>query len=323
MTTPSTSRMNPTEVRDSLDLLEVKPGVFFSRAALKGILPDVETALFFGGVYELDYVQLSSLLSEILQSDLAKELFRGHHSTELQTYLVDELSIPASVQKGIIGFDDGVIPQGEILPHVWANLQVEVAQSLKDVANKLKRIIGEMPGKQGRMTFNSLLQFNRRRPTIGDYRARITHDPQRQNLVILDVSGSMTQHTIETIIEDVIALTYMANAHLAIVSTTAFHWEPGSYGVANVLASAQFGGTHYEQLAPLLQQDWGVVVGIADYDSSASAREYLAQAVNGHIEQYIDISLVDRPTFLGECVGQFASEIKPVLVGNSQRVLQY
>jgi hypothetical protein len=313
----------PSEVREDLELIEIKAGMWFSKGKLKEILPDVETALFFGAVYELDYVQLSTLLSEVLKSDLARELFNGAHSTDLQGYLVDELSIPSQVRKGPIKFDDAVVPKGEILPHVWASLQVEVAQSLKDVASRLKRVVGDMPGKQGQMFVRSLFQFNRRRPTLGVTRAQIEHPLLKQNLVILDVSGSVTRHTVTTIIEDVIALAYMANAHLAIVSDQAFHWEPGSYDVPNVLSMSTFGGTHYEQLAPLLQKDWGVVVTIADYDSSKDAARYLRDKCRGRIDQVVDISLVNRPTYLAECVGQLADEVKPVLIGPHIRVLNH
>jgi hypothetical protein len=117
-------------------------------------------------------------------------------------------------------------------------------------------------------------------------------------------------------------MSYMANAHLAIVSSTTTHWEPGAYDSAAVLREAEFGGTHYETLKSLLDRDWGVVVTVADYDSSPSAKSVLSRC-HGTIDQVLDISLVNRPTFLAECVGQLAAEVKPLLVANTSYVLSH
>ena len=56
---------------------------------------------------------------------------------------------------------------------------------------------------------------------------------------------------------------------------------------------------------------------MADYDTVVCGQEPLA-GVQGHIDAVIDISLVNRPTFLAECVGQLAGEVRPLLVSNSQ-----
>ena len=119
-------------------------------------------------------------------------------------------------------------------------------------------------------------------------------------------------------VNDVVALSYQANAHMAIVSDSCFHWEPGTYDVDTVLRHAQYSGTHYETLAPLFEgHDWGTVITVADYDSSLSAKEYLARHMTGEVEQVLDISLVNRPTFLAECVGQRAKEVRPILISNT------
>ena len=83
---------------------------------------------------------------------------------------------------------------------------------------------------------------------------------------------------------------------------------------ADVLAKAEYWGTHYEQLVPLFEKDWGTVVTIADYDSAPYAKQALSGCV-GKVGTVLDISLVNRPTFLAECVGQLADEVKPLLVG--------
>lgn len=312
MTNYSTSTKNTV---DHLTIIEIKPDYRFSLGVLKEILPDVETLLFFGKLYELDYTQLSHLMWQVLDSDLATELSHGDHSTELQDYLIEIVDV-VGLESGNINFSPDV-PQGEILPELWKSLELEVATSIKEVAAKLKDAFHLMPGKQGSMLFKTMAKMNRLRPTIGDYQAYIHHAPQKENLVILDVSGSMTQTTITNIVDDVVALSYMANAHLAIVSDSATHWEPGTYGVDDILSRAEFGGTHYETLLELMQRDWGVVVTIADYDSSPSARTHLRQFANGHIDTVLDISLVNRPTFLAECVGQFADDVRPLLIANS------
>ena len=163
------------------------------------------------------------------------------------------------------------------------------------------------------MLFASMAKINRLRPTVGVYGAHIRHAPVPEVLVVLDVSGSMTEETIEAIIGDVVAMSYNANASLAVVSNSAFLWAPGGYSVKAVLAKAEYGGTHYEQLKPLFDQSWGTVITIADYDSSPSAMKTLANC-KGHIGQVLDISLVSRTTFLAECVGQLADEVRPLML---------
>ncbi len=337
MTTSST--MTRSELKRSLDLVEIKPGVQFSLATLRDLLPDVETILFFGKVYELDAQQLGALLHKVLNTDLTSALFAEgmEHSNDLQDYLVGEFvcdecggydrcefctwepGIIDSVDAGDITFSPEV-PKGEILPEVWQSLEVQVAQSIKDVATKLESVVGLLPGKQGQMVFQSMRTLNAKRPVLGDYRATIQHDRQKQNLVILDVSGSMNAATIRRIIDDVVALSYNANADMAVVSNTCTYWSAGSYSVDDVLASCEYGGTHYEQLAPLFDRDWGCVITVADYDSSPAAKDALRPCV-GRIDQVLDISLVNRSTYLAECLGQLASEVRPLLIGSTGYVL--
>src|SRR5690606_2981051 len=121
--------------------------------------------------------------------------------------------------------------------------------------------------------------------------------------------------TAEAIIDEVVALAYKANAALAIVSNHTYFWEPGTFGSDDVMARAEFGGTHYETLTSVFQEDWSTVITIADYDSAASAKSYLKQRACGRAQQVLDISLVDRPTLLAECIGQLADSVKPLLVG--------
>ena len=83
-----------------------------------------------------------------------------------------------------------------------------------------------------------------------------------------------------------------------------------------MLEDAEYGGTHYEQLAPLFtNQNWDAVITIADYDSSPAAKSVLSRC-NGKIGQLFDVSLVDRSTYLAECLQHMATEVRPLLVAS-------
>lgn len=320
--TPEHQTMTSSELTDSLTLIDIKPGMKFPLGTLRQVLPDVETLLFFCKVFDLDYVQTSSLMARVLnQSSVVQALTAGDHSTDLQDYILAPGYLPPSVTKGQISFDP-TVPKGEVLPELWRSLEVEVAQAIKDVGSKLASTFGLMPGKQGEMVVRSMMQMNVRRPTIGTHKARIHHAPVKENLVIVDDSGSVNAQTITAIVEDCVGLAYMANAHLALVSSSCRHWEPGNYSVSAVLAQAEYGGTQYETLGELMNRDWGVVVTIADYDGSPYAAQNLADNCTGMIDQLFDISLVNQPTFLAQCVGQFAKQVRPLLIGNSNHVLR-
>jgi len=285
------------------------------------VLPDVETALFFGKLFDLDAYQLGAVLSIVSRSSVVDALLNhgDAHSADLQGYLVD-IADMLGMDYGDVTFSPDV-PKGEVLPELWESLQVEIATAIKDVAAKMESVIGLLPGKQGTMMMQSMMVMNAKRPVIGDYRARIHHEPVKENLVIFDVSGSMSEPTVRTIIDDVVAMSYQANAHMAVVSNTCSYWTPGSYSVDDVLERCEFSGTHYEELEELLNRDWGTVICVADYDSSTSAKQHLTGACVGHIDTVLDISLVNRPTFLAECVGQLADVVRPLLVGSGQYVL--
>lgn len=307
----------------NLSIVELRTDLRFPKSMLKTMLPDVETALFFGQIYRLNAYELGILLSALFNSPVISALTAegGMHSDQLQDYLVD-IGYEAEIQSGEILLGEKQ-PKGEILPELWEANKVEIAKSIQQVADKLKDVVTKLPGKHGEMVFRSMQVMNAKRPTIGDHRAHIHHQPAKPNLVILDVSGSMSENTIETIVEDVVALSWEADAHLAIVSNTCTHWVPGEYTVEAVLNAAEYGGTHYEELVPLFEdQDWGVVMTIADYDSSRGAKSALG-GMNGHIDTVLDISLVSCPTFLAECVGQLADETKPLLIAADHTCLTY
>ena len=296
---------------NDMTLFEVKPGVYLSAGTLRRHLPTVELALFFAKVYQLDYTKLGQLLRMLFDTPVVQALTEGSHSVELQDYLVE--TVPFEILIEMQQFTSEPMPSSEVLVQLWKSLEVEVAKSIQEVANKLAGTLHLLPSKEGDMLFASMAKINRLRPTVGVYSAHIQHAPVPEVLVVLDVSGSMTEDTIEAIIGDVVAMSYNANASLAVVSNSAFLWAPGGYSVKDVLAKAEYGGTHYEQLKPLFDQSWGTVITIADYDSSPSAKKALANC-KGHIGQVLDISLVSRTTFLAECVGQLADEVRPLML---------
>ena len=63
------------------------------------------------------------------------------------------------------------------------------------------------------------------------------------------------------------------------------------------------------------------MVTIADYETSRDAKRAIKAECRGHIEKVLDISLVDTPTFLAECVGQLADEVQPLLVATNRYAL--
>ena len=300
-------------VNEEVQLFELGSDKHIPVAALRRTLTTVEMALFFGKVYDLDAYALGKLLDLLFDTTVIAAIMEGDHSMELQDYLVE--FVPEDVvREKVVQKDPKDVPDSEVLAQLWKMAEVEVAKSIKTVADKLVGALSRLPSKEGQMVFQTMAQMNHRRSTIGVHKATIKHQVVPDVLVILDVSGSMTANTISAIIGDVVALSWKANAHLAIVSRHTFLWEPGSYDVECVLAKAEYGGTCYETLAPLFERDWGTVVTIADYDSSKGAKQAIARAATGRIGQVLDISLVNQPTFLAECVGQLADEVTPLLI---------
>lgn len=294
------------------DLFDLGNNKKISVAALRRLLPDIETTLFFGKVYKLDAQKLGQLLKLTHGGSVLDALFEGGHSTELQSYLVEVVPDNIDVEP-YIGTPE-VPKDSEVLAQLFALAEVEVAESIAKVANTLAGTLDRLPSKEGQMLFKSMAALNHKRGTIGVHKAAVVHQSVPDVLVILDVSGSMSAETIRTIIDDVVALSWKANAHLAIVSDDTFLWEPGSYDSTAVLAKAQYGGTQYETLAPLFDnRSWGTVVTIADYDSSRDAKRVIA-ATNGSVGTVLDISLDEQPTFLGECISTIAQNVKPLLV---------
>ena len=308
-------------MKANLSIIELRDDLRFPHAMLVKMLPDVETALFFAQVYSLNAKQVGVLISSLFHTTVIEALTGqgGLHSHELQDFLVD-LGYEPYILQGEILFGE-VKPKGEILPELWNSAQVEVATSIKQVAEKLKNVMTYLPGNKGQMVFNTLAVMNSRRPTIGDYQASIEYPGELPNLVVFDVSGSMTQSTVEQIADEVVALGQEANAHLAIVSNTCTYWAPGEYTTQSVLDAAEFGGTHYEELAPLFYEtEWGVVVTIADYDSSRGAKQAIA-GCNGTIDTVFDISLVTCPTYLAEVLGQLAGEVQPLMIASNNSLV--
>lgn len=303
-----------------IELVELKPGLKFPASVLPMMFVEPKDVLWFAKLYRLDAVQLARLMRRALPNhELVQVLTEGDHSIELQDYLV-EIGFDEYVEDGSVSFYQGPPPNADLLGDLWEDLEVQVAASIQEVADVLGSSIGRMPGKQGRMVLQQMRVLNRQRPVLGDVRALVQHETHPDNAVVLDVSGSMSEGTIEKIVEPVVSLGYMADAHLVIVSNTATHWGPGEYTVDAVMEAAEFGGTHYETLAPLFERDWGTVVTIADYDSSWSAKGALASC-NGSIQQVLDISLVNSPTFLAECLGQLAAEVRPLMIASTNYVL--
>ena len=312
--------MSNTEVNDSLTLFRLDSKRLISVQKLKELLPDVQTAAWFGAYYKLSRTKLAELFLILFDSPVLEALMtEGYkHSTSLQTYLAQTLSMDEYVELQMQKVLQPEAPAPDlILPQLWEAAEVKVATALREVADTITDVVDRLPSKNGKMVFRTLAKMNANRPTVGVYEPHISHHRRASSLLILDVSGSMTEETIRTIAADGVGLAWTADAHLAVVSNTMTLWEPGGYDVKAILRAAEFGGTHYEQLAPLFNQNWGTVITVADYDSSWSAKEVL-RGCSSTIEEIIDISLVDRPTFLSESLGHMAKKITPMIVGSDR-----
>lgn len=306
-------------------------GRAFPTQFLTDALPDVETVLFFAKVYELSPSDVANLLHVCVPTPVVEALTAqaGDHSQSLQDYLVEEFFDGAEWHYQDLEFIEAqpgakAPVNAEVLPEVWKNIELVIAQSIKDVAATISTTIEHMPGRTGEMVFQTLAKVNARRPTLGDYRAGFKHAPVKSVLVVFDVSGSMSEPTVRTIVDDVVGLAYEANAALAIVSNSSFFYQAGAFSTSQVLQDAEYGGTHYEMLVPLFtDQDWDAVVTIADYDSSPAAKTALSRC-NGKIGQLFDVSLVDRSTYLAECLAPLADEVRPLLIaGNNVQLINH
>lgn len=318
----SHSRLSAAAVNRSLELFDLGKGRKVSTQALSTMLPDVETALFFARAYDLGPAKVRELINHLFKQDVIDALLNeGHeHSTELQDYLVETFPDEIEAIEGVGYSSDVPPPDTFLLKQAWDQALVEVADSIKKVADSIGTVLDAMSSKYGRMTFEHMRKLNVQRNSIGQYGASIRHERVAPRLVVLDVSGSMTSSTVQRIADEVVGLAYGVDAAMAIVSNNAFLWEAGTFTTADILARAEYGGTQYEQLVPIFDRDWETVVTIADYDSSRSTLAGFRRA-KGKVGKVIDISLVNRPTFLAECVGQLASEVQPILVGNGHYVL--
>lgn len=322
--------MTDALIRTSNDIITFRTGNFPVKV-LKDLLPDIETALFFARVYDLDAAEVAALLTRTQKPKALTALIgqADQHSQTLQDYVVEMFFDPdAGGWTYSVAAELGLPVQpepvdAELLPELFKAHELEIADSIQQVAEQLKSTLGRMPGRAGEMVFRSLSVMNAKRPTIGDYRAHIQHQPVPDVLVVFDVSGSMSEPTVRAIVDEVVGLAYEANASLAIVSNTMFFWEAGSYSTEVVLEAAEYGGTQYEMLRPAFDgRAWDMVVTVADYDSSPGAKS-AAATWNTHIEEILDVSLVHRSTYLAECLGQHADTVRPILVAQSSLTDQY
>lgn len=316
-------------INSSTDVTTFTTGRAFPTKFLQQALPDVETVLFFAKVYGLAPSDVSLVLHKCVPSETVDALTAqaGDHSMSLQDYLVEEFYDGSDWVYPDLEFLEALPGtkadvNAEVLPEVWKNLELTIAESIAKVAETIAGTIEHMPGRTGEMVFQTLAKVNARRPTLGSYEAGFHHKSIKRVLVVFDVSGSMTEPTVRTIVDDVVGLAYEANASLAIVSNSATFYAPGAFSTDQVLGDAEYMGTHYEQLVPLFDQDWDAVISIADYDSSPSAKTALSRC-KGRIGQLFDVSLVSRSTYLAECLAPLADEVRPLLIAGSSASLTY
>src|SRR5690606_26004903 len=99
LSSPESPPLGASGAAAEVNVIELKPGLKVSVGSLRTILPDVETLLFFGKLFSLDYSTLSYLITTLFKSDVITELFgKGCcHSTELQGYIVS--TVPEEVRR--------------------------------------------------------------------------------------------------------------------------------------------------------------------------------------------------------------------------------
>ena len=291
----------------------------YSKKNLLAMLPTIELTLFFGKLMKLKKKEVWELLHELHgYNDVIDALTNGSHSTELQP-LVGSLQDKYDLKAGDTTFTDKPLP-AEVLPDLWEASNIIIAEAIQEVADATHEVLSQADGLLGEMHFQTLMKFNRKTQRIGQFAPLIRRKQQGKALVIMDVSGSVSASTVKRIANDAVALAIKANAGFAVVSDNTFYWEPGTYTVQSILAASEYSGTNYLSMQELFQQDWAFVIGIADYDSYTEAKSVIANC-RGNIGKYYDISLVNMPTYLGECIATRANEVELILVGNSDHVL--
>ena len=300
-----------------LEIIKLSKQTAVSVSALRRLLPDITTALFFCKAYKFSHSQVRDLLPKLFPNSLVLRALLAEaaaHSSTLQDFVVE--LYPTEIQYGEVApAAENEVPSEAVLAELFHEATVTIADNLQQLADKLMTAMDHLPGATGQMIFRNLARVHRARGSIGTFEARIDHSRTSRSLVILDVSGSMTRETVTTILGDVLALTKKADAHLAIVSNNTFLWNPGEASIQGVLNAAEFSGTQYASLIPVLQGAWDTVITIADYDSSRSTKVAIERECKTlSIRQLYDMSLVDCPTFLAECLEFAAEQAQPLLV---------
>lgn len=302
------------------------PPVMIGRDILRAMLVDpnasqaenIERALFFGNWYKLDAQQLGDLFSLLNLGGVLDALLEGGHSVDLQPWLDDigyserELE-QQSVAETVGVYDPNATPP-EFLPELWKNAQVKVLSSLAELADGLTlEVLSKLPSDQAQMNVAHYARLNRN-GTIGISKPEYAYQQQMKVGIVYDCSSSMGRTFAEKATKDVAALSHQLNADIILVSTYAERLTAGTFSVKDVLDHWQNGGTRYGTLAPYFQEDWDVIVAIADYDSHWGAQATLSRC-KGKIGHLFDISVVPMPTFLSECLAPLAAEVTPLFIG--------
>ena len=163
-------------VHTSTDVVTFANGRAFPKQFLTDALPDVETALFFAKVYDLQPSDVAQVLQICVPSDVVQALTNEayNHSQSLQDYLVEQYQdehgdwhyADIEVIAGQPGTKAPV--DAQVLPEVWKNIELTIAKSIAEVAASISTTIEHMPGRTGEMVFQTLAKMNARRPTLGD-----------------------------------------------------------------------------------------------------------------------------------------------------------
>lgn len=290
----------------------------FDLTALEDILTSLEVTLFFAKALELSVNDRSRLIRAIHKTDLIDELLNGEHSIDLQDYGIDDPDNWVPTDEWVDALPvESMVPDSEFLLSIFDDIKVVIASTFVEFTTMLAEVMDAIPSDQAQLMLEDAAKLNYKTNTFGTTQVSVAPIMSLPNALILDDSGSVTRQTFEALVSEYVAVANTHQMHVILVSNTARHFAPEEVSVANLMSVAQFGGTHYEELIRndiLGNMEWGTVITIADYDSSPAAAQVLQNA-RGRIGLLLDLSLVNRRTYLSEVIGHLADDFKQVLVG--------
>lgn len=314
-----------------------KPERFISAEKLAGIVTTARSAMMLvkmlGEQVADPAVTLGRIFSVLKLGTVADYISRGGHSTELQTWWDEQgISIPIPDKEEVL-IDDPAAPSDkpddvddETLFDLVNNSLVKLPESIQELADGLFiEVLSNLPTGRASYVIEHFQQVSKF-GTFGTMKTGLEYEKNTNACVVLDCSGSMGYRLGEAIANAVVHLANELKCDLILVSSAAKRLPAGTFSAETVKRNWQNAGTYYNQLVPHfkdISQSYDVVVTIADYDSIPSHKIEIAKLCKAKVHTLYDICVqyveqspgVAKSSFLAECLGQLAKEVKPVFVG--------